>query len=149
MPREIKFRAWDKESKTMVFKPDADEFGYIKLFNDGSGTLILEEENGEVIKGIDLENLKLMQFTGLYDKHGKEIYEGDIVKHTAVEKYNPNHSRNQLRVVEWRDQRFDDGTLPYELGWDFRYLGKGLSTIFKEEDIEIIGNIYENLELLK
>jgi len=61
--REIKFRAWDDNEKQMVFWDDLRD---TKLFDDG----------------FDNNQCTLMQYTGLKDKNGKEIYEGDVVEIT-------------------------------------------------------------------
>ena len=66
--REIKFRAWDKENKVMIYPKGILFDGRVVNFNCG----ILEP----------FEEYELMQFTGLYDKNGKEIYEGDIIKYS-------------------------------------------------------------------
>ena len=110
--REIKFRVWNKSEKRMLNNPtihlrtDRDFYVY-------GDFKPLEEQIG---------TYELMQFTGLKDKNGKEIYEGDIVT-----SYNKNRC-----VVEWLD-------------------GAG-GFLFEQCDAEInevIGNIYENPELLK
>lgn len=121
--REIKFRAWDKILKRM---------SEVSCINNFDGLVILDETNyGHVTQKIS--DVELVQFTGLLDKNGKEIYEGDILKSA----YNGNHP------VVWRSG-----------GWGLDHSGgcckpwKGdLSGHHHME--EIIGNIYENPELLK
>ncbi len=109
--REIKFRAWDKNK--MEYNPIAyDEW-----------TSECQPLN-PVINSIQ-SNLShpqiLMQFVGLLDKQGKEIYEGDIVKHYGL-------SHTSERKVKWKNAGF----YPFA------------TCQIYPEDCEIIGNIYEN-----
>ena len=135
--REIKFRVWDKINKIMTpleYNPDEfffafDNFGKIEVFS-------AEDDFAEPLDGI------LMQFTGLHDKNGKEIYEGDIVK--GGKSY---YIEEVVGVVKYG-------------GLAFAYAGKTASgkewfntitspNCTKDVSIEVIGNIYETPELLE
>jgi len=129
--REIKFRAWDEEDKWMgeVTTIDFDEnFCYIK-------TRHVEDENQ-----FDMNGTPIMQYTGLKDKNGKEIYEGDILKITCKFELRKGI---EIDVVEWVDSCISFGCsdwLLYELASNHED---------GEQEFEVIGNIYENPELLE
>lgn len=110
--RKIKFRAWDKENKEMV---------EVELL----GKEVLLYKNGE---WENIENYEIMQFTGLYDKNGREIYEGDI-----VECFNNGNSYVSFR-----------GGV-YGLVSDYSFIP--FSDVHGK--MKVIGNIYENPELLE
>jgi uncharacterized phage protein (TIGR01671 family) len=116
--REIKFRAVDKIHNRMCV---VIALGF--LSNEATCTYTINGLKQHVALKIG-EQCELMQYTGLKDKNGKEIYEGDIVKNDWVHK-------GDLFVVE-------EGYSM--LSWNFAYSGKTW---------EVIGNIYENPELLK
>ena len=105
--REIKFRAWDNIQKKM--------FGDLKVIY-----LPQKEEYGTF----------LMQFTGLFDKNGKEIYEGDVVKFN-------NEGEDKQSQIYWDSD-----------AWSFKgkyYYGE---VVVSWSDVEVIGNVYKNPELL-
>ena len=125
--REIKFRAWDIEQKTMTYSKLLEDF----FFH-------VEESDGAI-----REWARVMQYTGLKDRQGKEIYEGDIVTYLSAHDYKV---RRETRVV-----RFSEGVYRlYELSENKKgsfslelwlYNGKG-------KEMEVIGNIYEDGDLL-
>lgn len=85
-----------------------------------------------------MEQLIFQQFTGLHDKNGKEIYEGDIVKFPKQWWHSDRHEADKMFVEEitWGDD--------YGSWWRF----SGGDWSVEKEDVEVIGNIYENPELL-
>jgi len=135
--REIKLRAWDKKHKQMVNldTPTAfcesgyDEIDYI-AFSKGDARYV---DSNQVVW---VEQYELMQYTGLKDKNGVEIYEGDIVKYFT--NYYGN-KKERKRVVEWIDDMQDD-SFGEPLSMGYRFHGSG---------IEVVGNIWENPELLE
>jgi len=123
--REIKFRAWHKEKK---------------IIGEVLGIDILHKEiffsNGDVhcCGFSDFKYIDLMEYTGLKDKNGKEIYEGDILK------FRNNHG---IGVVKYYDE-WGAFVVEYVKPRPLSVLGMS----YYKEDIEVIGNIYENPELL-
>ena len=131
--REIKFRGWDEIHKVMHYG-----FEFIRSGIEGNDWIIFKSDRQKLEKGEVFDNpyfaqqIKIMQFTGLKDKQGKEIYEGDIVKDAKeqVGKVFRQESTAQF-AVNWL---MEDGS--YETDTCMEY---GI----------VIGNIYQNPELLK
>lgn len=131
MSREIKFRAWDGEK---LIK----EMAFIHIL--GNDVIAFREDLGEWIE----DGVALMQFTGLKDKNGKEIYDGDILKSfsPSVPCYEVFYDRCcfRLRYKLKSGEYYDWGPL-------YR-----MEEIFLEGRLKfhpvVIGNCYENPELL-
>jgi len=101
----------------------------IPVYPDNVQILHKDYEDGS--DSFDREKVELMQYTGLKDKNGKEIYEGDMVKN--------NKGRN--KVIEWDIGCASYHAKPYEPVVDCAFVS-GSDNI--ADDFEIIGNIYEN-----
>lgn len=128
MNREIKFRAWDSDDSKMLH---AFEEGYRIMYNEDYGTMFCGGHNSAG----DWNEPILMQYTGLKDKNGVEIYEGDVLEH--------NYDKGLMKWV-----------VCYENGC-FGIKNGNLLTKFYPIDSAsfftsrvIIGNIYQNPELL-
>lgn len=139
--REIKFRAWLKYKKEMVdnARPDFFSKQLHYLRDNGAG--------GKDILGVSTEDIELMQYTGLKDKNNKEIYEGDIVKFEDCY-FDRKDSFYNIGVIQ-REGKTDElviGQLLYKkTDFDENYMNYIEQTF---EVCEVIGNIYENSELL-
>lgn len=127
-----RYRAYDSGSLCRMYSPEE--------VMAGNGDIWILDEDSESNEWIVNNDLVLMQSTGLRDKNGKEIFEGDIVKVTDD------------------DERtnFPDGGIGTICGLDEIFMWyidgqvhNGLFDISQEYYIEVIGNIYENQELLE
>lgn len=119
MNREIKFRAYQK-SKNYIYK-------VLDINFEGHNQAIREVKlsNGDIVTSNRIDDLVLMQYTGLKDKNGVEIYENDLLQDLEDEFLKP-------LIVKWHKEyasfEFDD--------WNFSKSSC--------EKLTIIGNIYEN-----
>lgn len=125
--REIKFRAWEKEREKMI------PFDRLVIFGDQMFSQAIQCWQ---------KAYEIMQFTGLKDKNGVEIYEGDIVKVVFDEIHKSIHQ------VKWGGE-YDYPA--FDLDPDLEVEANGLQhcVVTGEATIEVIGNIYENPGLLK
>jgi uncharacterized phage protein (TIGR01671 family) len=146
MNREIKFRAWDKLNERMC---KVNRYSWAKFVNE---CIIEHEGKTFACAPIDIE---LMQFTGLKDKNGKEIYEGDIVQRvgtrdifqgTADDVFGANPFTITEEVVELKvcADQFGNTTFGYSLNTQRTYSERSNPATY-----EIIGNIYQHSHLLK
>jgi hypothetical protein len=123
--REIRFRAWDKQRKEYL--SGGEVFLAIQPGKHPRNIVYLDN-----IKDPDMfkDRFDLEQFTGLRDKGGREIYEGDIAK-------DPD---GKTHVVKWQC---------YSAAWEFYgKLGSSLFVMRYPDMFEIIGNVHDNPELL-
>lgn len=138
MSRQLKFRAWDNHEKKWLMGYEYTNLGGFSMF----GECMLMGEWSSVVNRFILqqhdrkpEDLIVMQFTGMLDKNGKEIYEGDVLQ---MDKYNQG-------VITFRSGAFLYNEEPIGFGVD------GWDTFIsevKEPYGVVIGNIYEHGDLL-
>jgi uncharacterized phage protein (TIGR01671 family) len=160
MKREIKFRAWDGESTTMrkVEELSFDEDGFmhgllqedegVKKTGGGIGRVYLGERvhvdvgNPNSPEGW-VDDYPLMQYTGLKDKNGKEIYEGDIVGiHYPANAHSKQTGIHRNGAVNYRAGVF-------YIGYNGLLDALGVYATSGSQEIEIIGDIYTTPELLE
>lgn len=130
MSREIKFRAWDKAQKKMIDSSWSD-VSISAWMDSWKWGITLHSCGGEFMDRF--EDVILLQYTGLKDKNGKEIYQSDIV---AI--------NEGICLVVWID-KFASWAIDRQ-GWAYlHFFGEAVDPL----RCEVIGNIYENPDLLK
>ena len=125
MSRELKFRVWGKTEKEYIRYP----FAWLSLFDSPDG---LEIE--------DNEDLVIEQYTGLKDKNGKEIYEGDIV---GV----PGNEEDDIEAHVFGAVVYDKNK--FGVKGESPFAGEDIHFFDIWDGLEVIGNIHENPELLE
>ena len=146
--RNIKFRAWDKDYEKMTYFDDED-YEYKPPFVFRLDQVFKKDNNYDDYEDFEYNDItdkvEIMQYTGLHDKNGKEIYERDIIEFsydmfignfdTFVAKGKIVFEEGAFYVEVFENERTteDEAYLLYSINLD---------------TIEVIGNIYENEELL-
>jgi uncharacterized phage protein (TIGR01671 family) len=126
--RQIKFRAWNPDDKRIEYP-----LVFAICSNGKLQPLIKCSDGNRAYK-----DYPIMQYTGLTDKNGKEIYEGDIIQWTSSNVFSLGEIRKvQINYVE--AQYWGQG----------RNLGVYLAELLANEKCEVIGNVFENPELLQ
>lgn len=140
--REIEFRVWDSRKKSYFNKKDIsiDNLGNIFVF-EGYDENDADLWHVRILSDPDNERYVIEQTTGLTDKNGTEIYEGDICSFTSK-------TGKHMGVVEWSDNLASFGLRMVKN--NFRYTFSDLDTMGVNLDtLEVIGNIHENPELME
>ncbi len=131
--RELRFRAWDKDSSRMFYSDSQEDAKIIgAILGESCIAKFFERFYGQ----------EIMQYTGLKDKNGKEIYEGDIVNEGNGDGVNP-----EIKFIDGAFRLVSEDTATVSIwGTEYDILAEAccLGNI-----LEIIGNIYENPELVK
>lgn len=136
--RDIKFRAWDKEFEKMTYFDD-EEYDYRPPLAFRLDQVFKKDINYNDYEDFEYKDitdkLEIMQFTGLHDKNGKEIYEGDIIQYEDITKGLVRYSEKYAQYVLVNTGSVKD---------EFEPLGD-----YNMEVFEIIGNEYDNPDLLE
>ena len=145
--REIKFRAWLKESclekhgyyKYEVYKEKIDKLGRMRKVHSihlNKESIIISSAWGGNI-GVLIDDVELMQYTGLRDKNGVKIFEGDIIEYWYR---SVSGTASSTAIVKFYDGAFQLEDIDDSDTTELLYLA---------EDLKVIGNVWENPELLE
>lgn len=143
MNREIKFRIWDTYDKKFLSLEDYQTLGGIEVETDG--TLTLSPRFRFLSSMMIMPNRFIpCEYTGLKDKNGKEIYDGDICKG------NEYSDEDNLFIIKYGNYKTDDWKEKYvcntyQFGWYVECINtKEQVHLVSPNGVEVIGNIYES-----
>lgn len=132
----IKYKIWDNENKKFLCEDWEEDYA---IYKNGKAIRIYDNGFGEGYSIYELYNIEILQFTGLKDKNGKEIYDGDILRY----KFPYDKRIIHISTVSYLETQSSFGIV------DLYGNNIPLYDITCKTYAEIIGNIYENEELLK
>ena len=135
MNREIKFRG-----KRLA--NDEWCYGSLLVWANGECTILEKSDSSNAVWKREIDPNTVGQFTGLYDKNGKEIYEGDILMYIGQRE--DNKGRKYLRKVSFKNGSFCMSVPEYNI-----YSCLNNHIVNRKLNWEVIGNIYDNKELLE
>lgn len=170
MTKQLKFRAWDKEKGQMVtdfvLVPTSPTWGAFPIESPDEqlqdDLISYEERNGQWPIGFadfdlvdrsnyyGLLNYEVMQWTGMDDKNGKPIFEGDIVVQNCYP-YFHDGTANYRGTVEWEFGAWQ--VVLHCINPNVRGISDGINELLDDDgeggkNYEVIGNLYENTELI-
>lgn len=127
MKRPIKYRAWDKDNHVMIYPSEVS-----------SNQPVMTWLGGNVYKDGVAQNYIMLQFTGLYDMNGEEIYDGDILKYVPFDDIDDQPEIYEVQLIGYG---FEATWVNAKPG----YSSDGqLAMQCVDEDMLVIGNKYEN-----
>ncbi len=140
MSENIKFRIYDTVEKEMFYQED------IAYINFNSGIASIYQENGyDYLINFNGDDGEIMRNTGIKDKNGIEIYEGDIIR--VVKSDSKINGVVKYGIRRRNDTFVEKNELGFYVDWSSElYWRRDL--IFWSRKCEVIGNIYKNLELM-